>query len=348
MFRYAFQPGNGSLSQYSQEFYQHQMQGSLRSAKTVVPMTLELVDAKSVLDVGCGVGTWLSIYHKQGVTEILGIDGAYVDRKLLMIDQDRFQAHNLSIPLDIDRKFDLVQSLEVAEHIGADYAAQFISELTRLGNVILFSAAVPCQLGTGHVNEQFIDYWIDLFIGHGYQPIDYLRPRIWDNSDVEVCYRQNMLLFASEQALATNPKLKEACRNTNRRQLSIIHPDLYQPRLQRLLATLLRFGQTVQGNGNFPLARETFTSILDFNPGNSRGWHALGQMEACAGNIDTAIHHLQRAIALDPQKSAFHYNLGQVYAATGRPDKAREHYNRALELKPDDPSIMSALADLPQ
>ncbi len=336
------------MSEYNQEFYQYQMQGSLRSAQTVVPILLELVDAKSVVDVGCGVGTWLSVYHKQGVTEILGIDGAYVDRKLLMIDQDRFQAHDLATPLDIDQKFDLVQSLEVAEHIDAGYAAQFISELTRLGNVILFSAAIPCQLGTGHVNEQFIDYWIDLFIEHGYQPVDYLRPRIWDNNDVEVCYRQNMLLFANKQALAANPQLEEACRNTNHRQLSIIHPELYQPRLQRLLATLLKFGQMVQGNGNFPLARETFTSMLDFDPANSRGWDALGQLEAQAGNIETAISHLQRAISLDPQQSAFHYNLGQVYAATGRPDKAREQYNRALEIKPGESSILSALADLPQ
>src|ERR1039458_216669 len=40
--------------------------------------------------IGCGDGTWLSVFRKLAVDDILGIDGDYVTRDLLQIPQDRF------------------------------------------------------------------------------------------------------------------------------------------------------------------------------------------------------------------------------------------------------------------
>jgi tetratricopeptide (TPR) repeat protein len=334
------------VTEYNEDFYQHQMQGSLRSAEIIIPMVLRLTHAQSVVDVGCGTGTWLSVYLKHDITDVLGLDGDYVDRRLLLIDEDLFLPHDLSTPVAIGRKFDLVQSLEVAEHIEQSGAEQFINGLVGLGDLILFSAAVPYQLGTGHVNERYIDYWIELFRQHDYLPIDAIRPGIWDNENVEVCYRQNTLMFAEAGSIAGNSELEAARKATNTHQLSIIHPDLYQPRINRLLATLTDLATTVQSNGNIPLARSITGSILDFDPRNSNAWNICGQLAAQANDFRSAASCLKRAIELDPSNASYIYNLGQVYAAYGHPEMARDQYTRALELRPADKSIRAALEHL--
>ena len=88
-----------------------------------------------------------------------GVDGPYVDRCKLLIDAGDFHAADLAAPIDLGRQFDLVQSLEVAEHLPAAKAEQFVETLTAHGSRILFSAAVPGQGGENHINEQLPDYW---------------------------------------------------------------------------------------------------------------------------------------------------------------------------------------------
>lgn len=41
---------------------------------------LELYTPESVVDVGCGVGTWLAAFAQHGVDDVLGVDGDYVAR----------------------------------------------------------------------------------------------------------------------------------------------------------------------------------------------------------------------------------------------------------------------------
>jgi 2-polyprenyl-3-methyl-5-hydroxy-6-metoxy-1,4-benzoquinol methylase len=62
-------------------------------------------------------------------------------------------------PLDLEKEFDLVVSLEVAEHLPASAADQFVNTLVKHGKKILFSAAIPGQGGQDHLNEQWPDYW---------------------------------------------------------------------------------------------------------------------------------------------------------------------------------------------
>lgn len=322
------------------------MQGSLRSAGVIVPLVLELTGAKSVADIGCGVGTWLSVYKKHGISDLLGLDGDYVDRSMLLVPEHEFIPHDLTRPFGLDRKYDLVQSLEVAEHLGQQHAENFVRELVQLGQMVLFSAAVPYQLGTGHVNEQFADYWIDIFSGFGYRPIDPVRPAVWNNEQVEVCYRQNILLFVSETAAGKNTAIRTALDDTNPGCLSMIHPELYIPRIKRLLITLFENARTVQSNGNFPLARKIYTSILDFDPGFAQAWHALGQLDIQTNDVENGIVHIQRAIELKPGEANFIFTLGQIHAAMGNASQAREHFTRALEILPGDPNILAALQKL--
>ena len=122
-----------------------------------------------------------------------------------MIDVDEFRPSDLSQPIDLGRRFDLVQSLEVAEHLPADRAADFIDTLTAHAPFVMFSAAVPGQGGEHHINEQPLEYWRKKFHDRGYVAIDYIRPQLAANLRVQHWYRYNIVLYVKESHLGALP-----------------------------------------------------------------------------------------------------------------------------------------------
>jgi SAM-dependent methyltransferase len=193
---------------YTNEFFTQQSGLSLESARNVVPIVMELIQPGSVVDVGCGIGTWLAAFAEHNVADYIGIDGEYVERSQLLIPPERFVSRDLSEPVELDRHFDLAVALEVAEHLPAASGRGFVQSLTHLAPVILFSAAVPGQGGTHHVNEQWPSYWASFFAEHDFVSVDAVRPRIWENKDVAWWYRQNTLLFVSPAAMDTRMRLR--------------------------------------------------------------------------------------------------------------------------------------------
>lgn len=111
-----------------------------------------------------------------GVNEIRGYDGNWLDKKVLRIPHECFTAIELADGVNVDRKYDLAMSLEVAEHLPAESADLFVESLTKASDFILFSAAIPFAGGTNHINEQWPDYWNSLFNKYGYTVMDFLRP----------------------------------------------------------------------------------------------------------------------------------------------------------------------------
>lgn len=212
---------------YKQEFFDVLRDGARRSARVVIPIVLKVVQARTVIDIGCGDGAWLSVFRELGVTDVLGVDGEYVDRHHLQIPRYQFQTADLTKPFRIERSFDLAVSLEVAEHLPPYSASHFIESLTRLAPVVLFSAAVPLQGGTHHLNEQWPDYWAALFKRFNYVPIDCIRGKIWENADVAWYYAQNLLLFAAESLVQNEEGLRCECEKTNPQLLRLVHPANY-------------------------------------------------------------------------------------------------------------------------
>ncbi|HUI20666.1 MAG TPA: methyltransferase domain-containing protein [Methylocella sp.] len=187
--------GTAAPTPYTEAFYEGQQDGSVKSAQVVVPIVLSLFPAHSVVDFGCGVGGWLKEFESNGVSDYLGVDGDYVSRQLLKIPADRFRPLDLRNVGDLGRRFDLACSLEVAEHLPEDRAKSFVAALVKAAPVVLFSAAIPFQGGTDHVNEQWQSYWAKLFAEHGYLAVDCIRPAVFGDSRVEWWYRQNILVF---------------------------------------------------------------------------------------------------------------------------------------------------------
>jgi len=173
------------------------------------------------VDVGCGAGKFAAEFLRQGVRKVVAVDGSYVDPGKLMIDRAHFVARDLERPLDLEGTFDLAVSLEVAEHLTKERAAGFVADLVSLAPVVLFSAAVPGQGGTNHINEQWQGYWLDLFAARGYRAVDCIRPRIWKDRRVEVWYRQNIIMYVSESRYEAYAHLNSGG------PPDVVHPELF-------------------------------------------------------------------------------------------------------------------------
>jgi SAM-dependent methyltransferase len=196
-------------SSYDASFFDYVEVSAGAAAERMVPLLQQAFAPHSVLDVGCGPGAWLGVWQRLGVDDLVGVDGDYVDRSRLPFAAERFYPHDLAQPFDLGRRFDLVQCLEVAEHLPARAAEGLIDSLTRHGEVIVFSAAPPGQGGHDHVNERSYDYWRELLRARGYRAVDYLRPRILTELAIDPWYRYNTLLYLRGELIASlSPELQ--------------------------------------------------------------------------------------------------------------------------------------------
>jgi len=232
------------MNPYSGNFHLLRHQETRYAADRILSILLRQVpNIHSAVDVGCGVGTFLSILKKHGINDILGLDGDWVDHDMLVIPRSNFQSVNLRTLPNLGKRYDLAICLEVAEHLPAEDAERFISWLCGLSDIILFSAAVPRQGGVNHLNEAWQSYWANLFARHGFYHIDLIRPQIWKDQAIPFWYRQNILVYAKEwDRFSSN----QSCSFP----LDLIHPELYLMRsddsyrsglLQRLIRRLKIF-----------------------------------------------------------------------------------------------------------
>jgi SAM-dependent methyltransferase len=217
---------------YSSTFYKEQRDASMVAGHELLPLVFSYVPCKSLLDVGCGVGPWVAAAQQLGVAETLGVDGSYVDKRLLFIPEEQFISADLSQPFDMQRRYDLVISLEVAEHIAPSSADIFVENLTRHSDAILFSAAIPGQGGTHHVNEQWPAYWQEKFASRGYQRFDVLRNRVWENQKIPCCYRQNAFFYINSKSLDQYPALQQR-KEDHAAPVAWVHPDIFSEALSR-------------------------------------------------------------------------------------------------------------------
>lgn len=170
----------------------------------------------SLLDVGCGTGTWLLAAMEAGIGDVFGIDGVDIPADQMLIPFEHFQCRDLRQPVDLGRRFEMAICLEVAEHLDQQYADTLLDTLTHHADRIYFSAACPGQPGQNHINCQWPSWWQERFNARGYQCDDRVRWRLWDECRLEPWYRQNMFLASKDQGNAgCEPRLKQ-----------VVHPEM--------------------------------------------------------------------------------------------------------------------------
>jgi hypothetical protein len=207
-------------SQYDANFYVEQSSDSFESAKSVLPIVFNLIGTpSSIIDVGAGIGAWSSVSKELGVSEVVCLEGNWIENVETLVPRNNYKILDLNQPFSDSTDYELVICIEVAEHLDKERARGFISDITKLSNTILFSAAVPGQGGTDHRNEAKLSYWSELFKENGFYLYDKIRPEIWNLETIAPWYRQNLVIFS---------KLDKINLADSKSVIDIIHPSMFE------------------------------------------------------------------------------------------------------------------------
>jgi SAM-dependent methyltransferase len=189
---------------------------SLAGPQAALPVLFAKQKPSSLLDVGCGTGTWLRAAIDFGIQEVLGVDGVEISPEKLHVPAGRIRHQDLTCPWNLGTRFGAALCLEVAEHLDATYAPVLIDALVQHSDRIFFSAACPGQEGQHHVNCQWPAYWQEIFNQRGFNCSDELRWQIWDEPRIEPWYRQNIFIARRDEGSAGyEPRIR-----------AVVHPEM--------------------------------------------------------------------------------------------------------------------------
>jgi SAM-dependent methyltransferase len=233
---------------YDQQFYDLQQDGSYRSAKHYLGYLFSMWVPGSVVDVGCGRGTWLAACREFGAKRTLGLDGSWNAREKMVDPHIEFQPCDLEKKIALDRTFDLVMSLEVAEHLESGSSDTFLDSLTALGGAVLFGAAFIAQPGANHINTRPHSFWAEKFLARGYALFDLFRGVFWSDERVEPWYRQNTFLYVKpgHPLYAALVGRGHSCQ-PDARFTDCVHPWLYLLALQEVASLRKRVAELRPG-----------------------------------------------------------------------------------------------------
>src|SRR5215212_4458930 len=173
----------------------------IQSALKCLRLIRTFVDFDSVVDFGCGVGAWLEACRQLGARNLLGFEGEWISQTETVVPRELIQIRDLSSGMvDLQKRYTLAMTIEVAEHLPERAADGFCESLVRASDYILFSAAIPKQGGVGHVNEQPLLYWVERFWKLRYVPIEPIRPYIARDRTILPWLRQNLVMFVNYDA----------------------------------------------------------------------------------------------------------------------------------------------------
>jgi hypothetical protein len=224
-------------SGYTENFYSAFNQRSYLAASVLLREVAAVHAFESMVDFGCGSGTWLraadEIVRERGAQPcLLGVDGEHVRALADRSFPVEYHHANLESRVELGERFGLAISLEVAEHLSPERGPSFVEDVCRAADVVLFGASIPGQGGleggVHHVNERWQEYWAERFREQGYVCIDLFREKYWMDARFERCpyYVANAFLYARaghEVALKCGDRLVR-----ERWRLNVVHPRVYQ------------------------------------------------------------------------------------------------------------------------
>jgi hypothetical protein len=184
------------------------VQSALKCLRLIRPF----VDFESVVVFGCGVGAWLEACRQLGARNLLGFEGEWISKTETVVPRDLIRVRDLSSGvIDLQKRYTLAMTIEVAEHLPEQAADGFCESLVRASDYILFSAAIPKQGGVGHINEQPLPYWVEKFWRLRYIPIEPIRPYIARDRTILPWLRQNIVMFVNyEEAIRSREVMRFA------------------------------------------------------------------------------------------------------------------------------------------
>lgn len=151
---------------------------------------------QSVVEFG-SCGGWFTKQMIDMNLDVVGIEGARGAYEIMLekgIPKERAIHHDIRVPIELGRKFDIALCTEVAEHIEPPFSSQLIQTLTKHSDIIYFSSELP---GTNtnsyhHPNEQPDKFWINLFDFYNFNSI-----RVSDE-EREILLGRNLFVFVNK------------------------------------------------------------------------------------------------------------------------------------------------------
>lgn len=147
--------------------------GSCRHEERNVPRAKDMVDAlpklfpgvHSVIDFGGGPGSYLTGFRDAGVRDIVTVEPHPLG-KCLFTGVEQLAVNIFKEP--VNKTYDLVMSVEVAEHIPTELHSQLIKWLiSHTNRWLVFTAAHPGQPGEGHASNKEPWAWRNDFVSNG-------------------------------------------------------------------------------------------------------------------------------------------------------------------------------------
>lgn len=138
----------------------------------VLDYLISRYNVRSMLDVGCGLGAMVDMATAKGIIAY-GVDGdPQVEHPDVFIHDyttgpTALWFENISI-FERTVVYDLIWCVEFVEHVEQQYQENYLRTFDRGTKALYLTAAYPGQGGYHHVNEQPMEYWIELLTARGW------------------------------------------------------------------------------------------------------------------------------------------------------------------------------------
>ncbi len=196
----------------------------MKSTQKLAQAIIDILNPSSVVDFGCGRGYWLQQFLSLGITNVRGFEVQDFPNDQWVVDKSLVVQCDLTKEILPERRYDLAICIEVAEHLPISAADQLISNIVAHSDFVMFGAAIPYQEGAGHINENWIEFWLQIFASKKYVCFDIFRWKHWNDREIHWWYRQNTVLFVKESRLPFMAKLGY---HHSKIVYSVVHPEMY-------------------------------------------------------------------------------------------------------------------------
>ena len=161
-----------------------------RLATAILDM-LKKDECKTLVDFGCGMNYYTEHFRQAGVI-CQAYDG---NPNTYALTLGTARTQDLSVEFDLGDKFDCVLSLEVGEHIPAEFENIYLDNIAKHAKgMIILSWAVPGQNGDGHVNCQTNAHIIDEMHLRAYT-LDEVATKAFRNSSTLWWFKNTIMVF---------------------------------------------------------------------------------------------------------------------------------------------------------
>jgi len=160
-------------SLYTEDFHNYHIEWFRKKNVNFASIVKSIYNFDSVVDLGCSIGTFLEPFYNDGKI-VKGYEYCFEESKNGIEKTPGLINHiefgDVTKDIISDEKYDCATTIEVAEHIPKEFSEKLVQNLVNLSRgFIVFTAAPPGQGGTGHINCQPKQFWIDLFEKYNYE-----------------------------------------------------------------------------------------------------------------------------------------------------------------------------------